>query len=82
MICVPKETILGFNGGSDSKESAVMQETWVRSLGREDPLEKEMAPTPGFLPGELYGPRSLGYVVLGGKELDMTEQIIYIGNVN
>ena len=21
-----------------------MQETWVRSLGREDPLEKEMAP--------------------------------------
>ena len=29
-----------------------MQETWVQSLGQEDPLEKEMAPTPAFLPGE------------------------------
>ena len=28
-------------GGSDGKES--MQEAWVRSLSREDPLEKEMA---------------------------------------
>ena len=34
---------MGFPGGSGSKESA-MQETQVRSLGREDPLEKEMAP--------------------------------------
>ena len=25
------------------KHLPVMQETWVRSLGREDPLEKEMA---------------------------------------
>ena len=33
----------GFPGGSDSKESAAMQETWVRYLGGEDPLEKEMA---------------------------------------
>ena len=30
-------------GGSDSKVSAIMRETWVRSLGWEDPLEKEMA---------------------------------------
>ena len=26
------------------KNLLVMQETWVRSLGREDPLEKAMAP--------------------------------------
>jgi len=26
------------------KHLSTMQETWVRSLGREDPLEKEMAP--------------------------------------
>ena len=26
------------------KRLPTMQETWVRSLGREDPLEKEMAP--------------------------------------
>ena len=37
-----KET-LGFPGGSEGKASAVMRETQVQSLGREDPLEKEMA---------------------------------------
>ena len=26
-----------------------MQETWIQSLGREDPLEKEMATHPGIL---------------------------------
>ena len=26
---------------------------WVQSLGQEDPLEKRMATTPVFLPGEL-----------------------------
>ena len=43
-----------------------MQETQVRSLGQEDPLEgiprRASQPTPGFLPGESYGQRSLvGY---------------------
>ena len=33
----------GFPGGSGDKASAAMWETWVRSLGWEDPLEKEMA---------------------------------------
>ena len=33
----------GFPGGSDGKHLPVMQETQVRSLGWEDPLEKEMA---------------------------------------
>ena len=33
----------GFPGGSDGKESAAMQETWVQSLGWEDLLEKEMS---------------------------------------
>ena len=37
------------------KNLPAMQETRVRSLGREDPLEKEMAPTPVFLPGESHG---------------------------
>ena len=32
-------TARDFPGGSDGKASA-MRETWVRSLGREDPLEK------------------------------------------
>ena len=34
---------IGFPGGSDGKESPAMQETWVPSLGGEDPLEKGMA---------------------------------------
>ena len=33
----------GFPGGSGSKESAAMWETWVQFLGWEDPLEKGMA---------------------------------------
>ena len=32
-----------FSGGSDSKESASMQDTQVGYKGWEDPLEKEMA---------------------------------------
>ena len=35
--------MLGSPGGSDNKEPACNAETWVRSLGREDPLEKGMA---------------------------------------
>ena len=34
---------MGFPAGSAVKNLLVMQETWVRSLGREDPLEKETA---------------------------------------
>ena len=37
-------------------------DTWVQFLGREAPLEKEMATTPVFLPGESHGERSMaGY---------------------
>ena len=51
-----------------------MQEAWVRSLGWEDPLEKGVAPTLVFLPGEFHGHRSLaGYNPRGCKELDTTE---------
>ena len=52
-----------------------MRETWVRSLSREDPLEK-WQPTPELLPRESHGQRSLvGYSPWGRKELDMTEQL-------
>ena len=44
------------------KNLPAMQEIWVRSLGGEDPLEEEMAPSPVFFPGESHGQRSLaGY---------------------
>ena len=34
------------------KSLSEMQETWVRYLGQEDPLEKKWQPTPVFLPLE------------------------------
>ena len=36
---------VGFRGGSEVKNLPAMQETWVRSLGREDPLEKGSLPS-------------------------------------
>ena len=39
-----------------------MQDTWVHSLGQEDPVEKEMTNHSVFLPGKSHGQRSLvGY---------------------
>ena len=60
------------------KSLPLMRETWVRSLGWEDPLEKEMAtqPTPVLLPRESHGQRSLiGYSPWGRKESDTTERL-------
>ena len=55
-----------------------MRETWVRSLGWEDPLEEEMASHSSILPGKSHGQRSLvGYSPWGSKELDLTEQAQY-----
>ena len=48
-----------------------MWETWVRSLGWEEMLEKGKATTPVFWPGEFHGLNSPG----GHKDLDMTEQL-------
>ena len=41
------------------KNLPATRKTQIRSLGREDPLEKEMATTPVFLPGESHRQRSL-----------------------
>ena len=49
------------------KNPPAMQESWVRSLGWDDLLEKGMA----FLPGEFHRQRSLeGYSPWGNKESD------------
>ena len=46
----------------------------VRSLGQEDPLEKEMATHSVFLPGKFHGQRSLvEYSPWGWKESETTE---------
>ena len=54
----------------------VMQETWVRSVGQEDPLGRVMATIPVFLPGEFHGHWSLaGYSPWGRNESDTAEQL-------
>ena len=50
-----------------------MWETWVQSLGQENPLKKKMATILEFLSGEFHGQRSLaGYSQWDCKELHMT----------
>ena len=44
------------------------QEMRIQSLGQEDPLEKEMQPTPVFLPGKSHGQRSLEDCSLWGHK--------------
>ena len=48
------------------KNPPAMRDTWVRSLGWEDPLEEGKATTPVFWPGEFHGL----YSPWGSKELD------------
>ena len=58
------------------KHLPAMWETWVRSLGREDPLEKEIATHSSILPWRIPWTEELGGLhSTGRKELDMTEQL-------
>ena len=60
------------------KNLPVMQETWVRSLGQENRLEKGLASTPALLPGEFHEQRSLvDYSLWGCKESDTTERLYF-----
>ena len=56
------------------KNPPAMQKTRVRSLGWEDPLEKEMATPSSILDGEFHGQKSLvDYSLWGHKESDKTK---------
>ena len=60
------------------KNLPAVQESQVLSLGWEDPLEKEIAPTPVLLPGKSHGWRSVvGYSPWGRKEPDMTSLSLF-----
>ena len=53
-----------------------MQETWVRSLGWEDPLEKEMATHSSILAWEIpWTEEPGGLQSMGLQESDMTERL-------
>ena len=68
---------VSFPGGSVVKNLPAKQETRVRSLGREDPLEKEMATHSRILAWETSWAEEPGglYSSWGHKELDMTQQL-------
>ena len=67
-------TWAGGGGGSDGKASAYNAGEPVRSLGREDPLEKEMATHSSTLAWKiLWTEDVVGYNPWGRKESDMTD---------
>ena len=50
------------------------KETWVRSLGKEDPWRRKWQSTPVFLPGESHGRGSVGgYSPEDCQDSDTTE---------
>lgn len=60
------------------KNLPATQESQVQPWAQEDPLRRECLPTPGSLPGESQGQKSLvGYRPWGGKELDTTERLTH-----
>ena len=63
-----------FPSGSVVKNLPAMQETWVQSLGWEDPLDKEMAAHSGILFWRIPWTEGPGVATVHWvtKELDMT----------
>ena len=57
------------------KHLSAMWETWVRSLDREDPLEKEMATHSSILAWKTPRMQEPGRLQSIGSELDTTEQL-------
>ena len=67
------DQLWSFPGGSVVKNPPPMQEIQVQSLGREDPLEEEMAVHSGILAQEIRRTREPGGLQsMGQKESDTT----------
>ena len=65
---------MAFLGTQVVKNLPVMQETWVRSLGREDPLEKEMAAHSSILAWRIpWTEEPGGLQSMGSQESDTTQ---------
>ena len=64
------------------KHLPAVRETQIRSLGWEDPLEKEMAPHSSILPGKIPRTEEAGglYSPRCRKEWDTTERLTYARN--
>ena len=57
---------IGFDGGSVSKESPAVQETWVQSLGWEDPREEGMATHSSILAWRIHMDRGAWWATVHG----------------
>ena len=67
-----------FSGGSAVKNLSSRQETWIQSLGWEDPLEKEVATRSSILAWEIPRTEEPGsYSSWRLKESDMIEQLTH-----
>ena len=65
---------MGFPVAQMVKNLPAVQESWVRSLGQEDPLKKGMAMHSSIHAWRILWTESLaGYSTEGCKESDMTE---------
>ena len=72
MISIIKKN-LSFPGDSVVKNPPAKQETWVQSLGQENPLEKKMATHSSIPPWEIPWTEEPGRLQsLGLQESDMT----------
>ena len=66
-----RSSVQGSPSGSVVKNPPAKQETWVPSLGQEDPWRRMWWTIPVFLPGKSHGQRSLmGCSPWGHKEWD------------
>ena len=65
--------MVGLSRWLSSKDRLLMQETWVTSLGQEDPLEKEMATHSSILAWVIPWTKEPGR--LQSMESDTTEAI-------
>ena len=63
---------MGFPGGSVVKNLTAMQESWVQSLGQEDPLEKRMATHSSILAWRIPRTEESGGLQSMGSQLDVT----------
>ena len=61
------------------KNLLAVQETWVQSLGLEDPLEKEMATHSSILAWKILWTEEPGsYIQSIGSQRDMTKQLHFL----